>query len=260
MTLRNNGYRVVYFCHILFLLASNCLCNVKMANSYVFNILYGFSWSFRQSISITRSLYVWYLRFWSLCERTNSRRKPLRVKSWLATFCDSEGIFLGEFLKRGATIHSDLYVRTLKTLKRWIRSFSAKQEDVSNPHSSYSPDLATSVFHLFGTLKVALRERRFADDDELKHSVPEEFWRFSKGFYETGTHRRMQRRKNCVGNEKALWKSNRNFVNDVPMIYVNVIVVVILICEGEKIGGFTFVPPLVRKVCLIYDSWPWRGW
>ena len=51
-----------------------------------------------------------------------------------------------------------------------------------------------------------------------------------------------------------MWKSNRNFVNDVPMIYVNVIVVVILICEGEKIGGFTFVPPLVRKVCLIYDS------
>ena len=126
MTLRNNGCRVVYFCHILFLLASNCLCNVKMANSYVFNILYGFSWSFRQSISITRSLYVWDLRFWSLWERTNSRRKLLRVKSWLATFCDNEGIFLGDFLKRGATIHSDLYLRTLKTLKCWIRSFSSQ--------------------------------------------------------------------------------------------------------------------------------------
>jgi hypothetical protein len=41
---------------------------------------------------------------------------------------DSEGVFLGKFLKRGAIVNSDLYVRTLKKLKRRIRSFQPNRK------------------------------------------------------------------------------------------------------------------------------------
>jgi hypothetical protein len=47
----------------------------------------------------------------------------------------------------------------------------------------------TSDFHLFGPLKDAPRGRRFADDDELKLSVREEFRCFSKEFYSIGAQR-----------------------------------------------------------------------
>jgi histone-lysine N-methyltransferase SETMAR len=69
------------------------------------------------------------------------------------------------------------------------------------PHPLYSPDLAPSDFHLFGLLKDSLRGRRFADDDELKHSVREELRRFSKELYATGIQRLTQRWKKCVHNE-----------------------------------------------------------
>jgi histone-lysine N-methyltransferase SETMAR len=68
------------------------------------------------------------------------------------------------------------------------------------PHPPYSPDLAPSDFHLFGPLKDALRGRRFADDEELKHSMPEELRHFSKDFYVTSIQRLTQRQKKCVDN------------------------------------------------------------
>jgi histone-lysine N-methyltransferase SETMAR len=39
------------------------------------------------------------------------------------------------------------------------------------PHPLYSPDLAPSVFHLFGTLKDAIRGKRFGIDDEVNEKV-----------------------------------------------------------------------------------------
>jgi histone-lysine N-methyltransferase SETMAR len=37
-------------------------------------------------------------------------------------------------------------------------------------HPSYSPDLAPSDFHLFGSLKGAVRGHLFADDDKVKEA------------------------------------------------------------------------------------------
>jgi len=53
-------------------------------------------------------------------------------------------------------------------------------------HPPYSPHLAPSDFHPFGALKDALRGSCFTGDDELKHSVLEDFRRFSKDFSATG--------------------------------------------------------------------------
>jgi hypothetical protein len=66
---------------------------------------------------------------------------------------------------------------------------SAKQEDESGPHPSYSPDVAPYDLHGFGHVKDSLRERRFADDDLLEHYVCEEPRRFSKKVYSIGLQR-----------------------------------------------------------------------
>jgi hypothetical protein len=61
------------------------------------------------------------------------------------------------------------------------------------PHPPYISDLAPSDFHPFGPLLDAIRERRFAEDDELKHRVREELRRFTQEFHATGIQRLTQR-------------------------------------------------------------------
>jgi hypothetical protein len=43
---------------------------------------------------------------------------------------------------------------------------------------------------------------------------------------------------------QALQKNNLNFVKDVPMTYVNILIIVVIVFEKE-IGGITFKLPLV---------------
>jgi histone-lysine N-methyltransferase SETMAR len=39
------------------------------------------------------------------------------------------------------------------------------------PHSPYSPDLASSEYHLFSPLKDAIRRKKFEDDEEVISKV-----------------------------------------------------------------------------------------
>ena len=78
-------------------------------------------------------------------------------------FCDSEGTWFVEFLKRGATVNTELCVQTLKKLRTSNSNVSGDQKDESRPHPLYSPDLAPSDFHLLGPMKDGLRGARFAD-------------------------------------------------------------------------------------------------
>jgi hypothetical protein len=73
-------------------------------------------------------------------------------------------------------------------------------------HFSYSPDLALSDFHLLGFLKDALRGRRFAKEDELKHSVRENLRRFNKGVYATDTRHLIHGLNKCVDNDDFMEK------------------------------------------------------
>lgn len=59
---------------------------------------------------------------------------------------------------------------------------SAEQGDKTISHPPCIANLAPSYFHLFDLLKVALRGRRFAEDDELNHSVSEELRHSRKEF------------------------------------------------------------------------------
>ena len=101
-------------------------------------------------------------------------------KVLVTVFWDSVGVILVDFMSKGATINSDVYIDTLKKLKARIQrvrpalemSKVLLQHDNARPHTSlktrevissfglatisYSPylaDLAPSDFHLFGPLK-----------------------------------------------------------------------------------------------------------
>ncbi|GFG40768.1 hypothetical protein Cfor_06046, partial [Coptotermes formosanus] len=63
---------------------------------------------------------------------------------------------------------------------------------IKSPTCMTTPD-RTSV-----CAKDALRGHRFAEDDELKHSVREQLRSFSKEFYATGIRRLTQRYNNVL--------------------------------------------------------------
>ena len=116
----------------------------------------------------------------------------------VTVFWDSVGMILVDFMSKGATINSDVYINTLKKLKARIQRVRPVlemfkvllQHDNARPHISlktrefvssfgwttishlpYSPDLEPSDFYLFGPLKESLRGRHFSSDKEIKTAV-----------------------------------------------------------------------------------------
>jgi histone-lysine N-methyltransferase SETMAR len=107
-------------------------------------------------------------------------------------FWDCEGVILIDVLPRGQKINSDVYVETLKKLKKGFRRVRPHKDvtkvllhhDNARPHTSlhtreaitnlqwtvlphppYSPDLAPSDYHLYSPLKDATNEKKFEDDE-----------------------------------------------------------------------------------------------
>ena len=105
-------------------------------------------------------------------------------KVMVTLFWVSVGVILVDFMSKGATINSDVYIDTLKKLKARIRrvrpalemSKILLQHDNARPHTSlktcevissfdwttishpHMPDLARSDFHLFAPLKESLKD------------------------------------------------------------------------------------------------------
>jgi hypothetical protein len=57
----------------------------------------------------------------------------------------------------------------------------------------------------------------------------------------------------CVDNEQDLWKSNSNFVKDVPIMCAHFITIVITVFE-KNIGGIAFVPPAVFMWAVCFSQ------
>jgi hypothetical protein len=66
------------------------------------------------------------------------------------------------------------------------------------PHSPYSPDLAQSHFHLFGSLKDALRGTHFEDDNSINEAVRKWLCRQDKSWYWQGIHALVPRWRKAV--------------------------------------------------------------
>jgi histone-lysine N-methyltransferase SETMAR len=65
-------------------------------------------------------------------------------------------------------------------------------------HPSYSLDLASSDYHLFGPLKEALRGRRFTSDEVEKEAVHAWLASQPKTFFSEGIRKLVQRWTKCV--------------------------------------------------------------
>ena len=57
---------------------------------------------------------------------------------------------------------------------------------VTVPHPAYSPDLASTDYHLFRSLSNHLREKKFDGESSLKTDLADFFSQKSKDFYERG--------------------------------------------------------------------------
>ncbi|KDR17168.1 hypothetical protein L798_08429, partial [Zootermopsis nevadensis] len=134
-------------------------------------------------------------------------------------------VILVDVMPRGATINSDAYIRTLKTLKKrfrrvWPHKHPAEilllhdnarphtsprtREEITKlgwtvlPHPPYSPDLAPSDFHLFGPLKDAIRGTRFEDDESVIQAVRTWLRAQDKSWYRQGMHALVSRWRKAV--------------------------------------------------------------
>jgi hypothetical protein len=87
-----------------------------------------------------------------------SKRKYLQLFLWLIL---NAPFATAAFSLQHSAKHSRLKTREALTALGWTVL----------PHPLYSPDLAPSVFHLFGNIKDAIRGKRFGIDDEVNETV-----------------------------------------------------------------------------------------
>jgi hypothetical protein len=82
------------------------------------------------------------------------------------------------------------------------REAIAKMGRIFLSHPADSQDLASSSYHLFGSVKDALCGRHFVDYNEVKQSFREVLRSRSKEFYNNSIQRLTQRWKICVENDR----------------------------------------------------------
>jgi histone-lysine N-methyltransferase SETMAR len=68
-------------------------------------------------------------------------------------------------------------------------------------HPAYSPDLAPSDYHLFGSLKNVLRGRRFSREKEVLEAVHKWLSDQPKTFFLEGICKLVDRWTKCIGKE-----------------------------------------------------------
>ena len=116
----------------------------------------------------------------------------------MTVFWDQRGVVMMDFLAKGTTINGAYYASLLKKLRNSIKTerrgmltrgvrllqdnapvhnLHVAQTETRScgyeilPHPPYSPDLAPSDFHLFPTMKLFLKGKRFSDDESLISEV-----------------------------------------------------------------------------------------
>jgi len=161
--------------------------------------------------------------------RTKKFKTSISVKKIKASvFWDRKGILLVDLhLPSGATINAAAYCDTLTRVrlaipKKWRGMLSrgvCLLHDNERPHSAhvttailekfkwdvldhlpYSPDLATSDFHLFLHLKKHLTGKKFDDDDEVQEEDMTWFKAQAANFYESGIQKLFPRLNKCLDN------------------------------------------------------------
>ena len=139
-----------------------------------------------------------------------------------SVFWDAQGCLLVEFLEPGQTINAARYIQTLVKLHRALRNKRPGrkvilQHDNARPHTAratvekirtfgweilphppYSPDLAPSDYHLFGSVKEQLRGQRFETLEDIRKAVRQRLRAAGTDFYHQGIFKLVERWTKCV--------------------------------------------------------------
>jgi histone-lysine N-methyltransferase SETMAR len=157
-------------------------------------------------------------------EPNKFKTKATAEKVMLTVLWNSEGVVPTDFLENGATVNSERYIETLRSLKKRITRKEAEIDDVllqkdnTKPHTSaattdaiarlgltmlqhpvYSPDLAPSNFQLFPKLKDDLRGHNFRSDQEVTAAVRQWFREKEKDFFKNGIQKLVECWQKCIG-------------------------------------------------------------
>ena len=151
----------------------------------------------------------------NLAEEENIRNLAIGRESNAASVLRCRGCDLVNVLEHGCTMNSVSYVSTLRELKArlqrvpptramvWIFFFFKIMQDhtlIVNIgwevlfRPLYIPNLASSDFYLYWSLKETHRGVYFEDNDVLKRLVPQWLKKQVHEFYQTGKHGLLKRR------------------------------------------------------------------
>jgi transposase len=76
------------------------------------------------------------------------------------------------------------------------------------PHPPYSPDLAASDYHLFGSLKEHLGRKRFHSNEDVIQDVQNWLHWQPKDFFLSDICKLPDRWRKCIANQEIMLKSN----------------------------------------------------
>jgi len=143
-------------------------------------------------------------------------------------FWDSKGVLYVDFLTEHCTINTEYYLALVEgPVKTAIRNkrkraqtsvsflqdnarphLAARTMDTIQklkwnilPHPPYSPDLASSNYHLFSPLKEHLGGKRFRNNEEVIQDVQEWLHWQPKEFFLSSSHKLTDHWRKCITNQ-----------------------------------------------------------
>ena len=151
-------------------------------------------------------------------------------KVMVTVLWDSVGVILVDFVSKGVTINSDVYIVTKARIRRVQPALKLSkvllQHDNARPHTSlkthevinsfgwtishapYLPDLALSDFHLLEPFKESLREQHFSSDEKVKTAARKWLKTQSVEFYNEGICALVKRWEKWFGKQEITSRSN----------------------------------------------------
>jgi histone-lysine N-methyltransferase SETMAR len=103
--------------------------------------------------------------------------------------------------KRSGLLSTGVLLQRDNARPHTARSTVAAIQDLSFeclPHPPYSPDLASSDFHVFGPLKEAMGGKAFRSNNEVQQVVHEWLRSQPKDFFSRGIHALLKRWNTCM--------------------------------------------------------------
>ena len=154
--------------------------------------------------------------------KKKAKTVPSAAKVMGIVFWDAEGLILAEFLEPGQTVTAARYVQTLHKLHCALRDKHPERniiilhdntrplaarltsEAITKmgwevlPHTSYSPDMAPSDYHLFGFVKDQLHRQRYETTEAIQKTVRQCLRMAGTEFYRRGIFKLPEHWQKCV--------------------------------------------------------------